>query len=325
MTSTFRSRSRSAFTLIELLVVIAIIAVLIALLLPAVQKVRAAAARIQCVNNLKQIALAAHSYHDVYKKFPPGYLCIPNSENPGYSLPVGPMIGTMAMILPFIEQGPLWNVMTNGLPPTYFNSPPVAGTLQWWDYGGPSTAATYSIPIYVCPSNPNQVTASDGGDVAALVSYSYNGGYWVTLWYFPGTESLGLSNYTGVSGYLGTAADPNWPYPGIFGDDSAVPITAITDGTSNTLMFGEFTGGPVPGNPLFTPTWMGLGPMPTFAGLPYPGGSWDNFSSNHTGIVNFARADGGVFGVMQNVSFNVFQAACSYNDGQVYNMSQLAL
>src|SRR5436190_5611799 len=98
---------RSAFTLIELLVVIAIIAILIALLVPAVQKVRAAAARTQCINNLKQLGLAVHSYHDVAKRIPPNATTINYGWTADSTVP-GPKTWTwIARILPYIEQGPL--------------------------------------------------------------------------------------------------------------------------------------------------------------------------------------------------------------------------
>src|SRR5262249_25144573 len=119
----FRSRSRVGFTLIELLVVIAIIAILIGLLLPAVQKVRGAAARIQCANNLKQMGLALHNYHDVNQRFPPA---LNNSERPttGYY----PYWSWMARIMPYYEQDNLYKQAD-----AWAHTGP--GSYPWWPWG----------------------------------------------------------------------------------------------------------------------------------------------------------------------------------------------
>src|SRR5215813_2046814 len=114
-----RVRRRSGFTLIELLVVIAIIAVLIGLLLPAVQQAREAARRSQCKNNLKQMGLAMHNYHDVYQCFPPGYLGYP-AGNGGSCATInnttqrGQGWGWGAFLLPYLDQGNLYNLLSPG-------------------------------------------------------------------------------------------------------------------------------------------------------------------------------------------------------------------
>ena len=147
------SRRRRGFTLIELLVVIAIIAVLIGLLLPAVQKVREAASRMRCSNNLKQLALAAHQYHDANDNFPPG------ESNPG---PEGRYSNLLIELLPWIEQGSLaarWN----------FQNPAA-------NFGGVGSAASFPVSTFVCPSANIPATLTFGSTVLGVSTYGGNGG-----------------------------------------------------------------------------------------------------------------------------------------------------
>src|SRR5438105_1196315 len=182
-----RRDSRRAFTLMELLVVIAIIAILIGLLVPAVQKVREAAARSQCQNNLKQIGLALHGYHDVYKKLPPGGIA-------QIKTPAAPTseagLAWQVLILPFIEQG---NLAAKFDPTLGYRS-----TINW-------PLGMIQVPIYYCPSaqfNQSGSTAEQGGN-------STNGGGTVTLPAEPFTV-----HYIGNAGPKYSTTDPNVDPPG---------------------------------------------------------------------------------------------------------------
>src|SRR5438128_398037 len=164
-------RRRGAFTLIELLVVIAIIGVLVGLLLPAVQKVREAANRMSCANNLKQIALAAHNYESAYQKLPPGFLG--TFPDPG----VDPMptydaqfVGCLAYLLPYVEQDNTYRTMTADLPGDYLS---VAKRYPgWWNYPSAVSASFTKVKTYLCPSDKAE-SSSDSTNVV-LQTYRAN-------------------------------------------------------------------------------------------------------------------------------------------------------
>jgi prepilin-type N-terminal cleavage/methylation domain-containing protein/prepilin-type processing-associated H-X9-DG protein len=197
---------RRGFTLVELLVVIAIIAVLIGLLLPAVQKVREAASRTQCQNNLRQLGLAMHQYHDIYYSFPSGYLNRVSPKTP--SVP-GFLFrwSEQAMATPFIEQSNLYSSLDLTIP-LYMNP---AG--QVFPVNQPGVA--HKIPLYLCPS--------DFGKSADL--------------------DFGPTNYAGCLG-SGANGGSRTIADGVFYNNSHISFAAITDGTSNTALMCEQILGP---------------------------------------------------------------------------------
>jgi prepilin-type N-terminal cleavage/methylation domain-containing protein len=209
-------RRRNGFTLIELLVVIAIIAVLIALLVPAVQKVREAAARTQCINNLKQLGIAMIAYADQYANaFPPSH----TTKN---SLPPYPTTKHhwVPFVLPFMEQGDLFNKYD-------FTSD--------FDVGGNINLITTNIPTFICPSAP---APANRGNIVVDPNA-------VNLPAPMGVLDYGSINQVFPDFYLLN----NMPAPG---DTSgslqaaiATRIVAITDGTSNTVLLGEAAGMPL--------------------------------------------------------------------------------
>jgi len=297
---------RRAFTLIELLVVIAIIAILIGLLLPAVQKVREAAARMSCQNNLKQIGLALHNYLDVYQSFPAS-----GNGTPGWS----------AQILPFIEQTALYakvDFTTSGY-----------GTTN-------KLLGAYRIPAYICPSATSDKSSStidspSSGVMAYTSHYVGNAGPKGTN---PTTKTAyGVSTSGAAQG--GLACDGVLPYtPSVVTSAPARPmgvtIGSVTDGTSNTLMVVEAS-------------WRGLDANSYRAWQ--RGIAWNNDStcsknvasgmmvqkyttsgtyndismgSNHTGGCNVAMADGSVRFLTASTDLNtVLLPLASRNGGEV--------
>jgi prepilin-type N-terminal cleavage/methylation domain-containing protein/prepilin-type processing-associated H-X9-DG protein len=302
---------RSGFTLIELLVVIAIIAILIGLLVPAVQKVREAAARTQCENNLKQLALAVHSYHDTYKRIPPNATVIMytwgNGTTTGDSAVPGPQTWTwIARILPYIEQGPLANT---------FNIP--AGTL-----GNAKAGLVAMIPVLLCPSqDPTQNPATDWPNIGGI--------------------SMSLTNYKGVSGNnWAWSSNPAFnfkdPKKGNNGLDNGngifyrsdgnrkLTLLGIRDGTSNTMMIGESTheydqhcGGWAYPNYVNATCAIPLNYQDPYS-TSY--GDWPNrysFHAPHTGGGNFAFADASVRFVQDSIDLPSYWALSTINGGEV--------
>jgi len=214
------------FTLIELLVVIAIIAVLIALLLPAVQAAREAARRSQCVNNLKQIALAMQNYHSALNSFPPGGTNTSNIEAPGSSGAWGNW-SAFSMMMPYLEQQAVYNACNFMVTNQGYGSG-IDGMIN-------STATRTTINAFLCPSSPR-----------------LNGGNWTTYYGmpYPNTNyfaSIGssLNQYAGGPAGMawnnnGNSAAPNGVFM-VFGPPIA--MRDVTDGTSNTIAFGEWRTG----------------------------------------------------------------------------------
>jgi len=204
-----QAMKRQGFTLIELLVVIAIIAILIALLIPSVQKIREAAASLQCQNNLKQIALAAHNYHDVYKRFPPG-LNYPGEEDNGWDPAPDPnnWFGLNLALFPYMEQGAIYDqVVINVADAQYVNCT------------APDSIGAQVIPMFICPSD-------------AYFPPNYVGTY--------GNLYLGLTSYGGCSGTSATTITAIQTFKnGIFYLNSRNSLATILDGSSNTFLFGE--------------------------------------------------------------------------------------
>lgn len=301
-----RIARRSAFTLIELLVVIAIIAILIALLVPAVQKVREAAARTQCVNNLKQIVLASHDYHGSFKVLPPGSTGSFNGGGFGF--------GTLPFLLPYIDQLPLYTTI-QGTAPSMLQ---LSSTTYWWEYNPCYSAAGFAqIAVFSCPSAQtyNPVKTGEGAYFGMP-----SGVEAVDLGAFGGNQPYGRTNYFANAGYVGNFAS-FLQYCGPYYPNSQVTMTQILDGTSNTLAFGES----LAGAPTYAITWMGAGAMPVGWGLATNPATaqWYQYSSNHPGIINFAICDGTVRAIGTGVNFTTLVYAAGTTDGQNINLDDL--
>ena len=297
---TYKSQQKG-FTLIELLVVIAIIGVLIGLLLPAVQKVRGAAARLQCANNLKQIGLAMMNYESTYRTFPSGYLdnMTTNPPNSAATSNPDPIIGWGwgTLILPYLEQESLYksiNINSIAMNNTY------AGTIAF---------RKTVIKSFLC-------TSDDSG----LNTFTISG--------TGGNFELAKSSYAGVNGQAELADFDTAFGLGMFLRGRGVSIAEVTDGLSNTLFVGERSSksakqavgtlpgvctwvGAHPGGDLDGETpalyilgWTGDPSSPAKPNMPEPDGSFhpESFTSRHSGGVNFLLGDGSVRFITDSIS-----------------------
>jgi prepilin-type N-terminal cleavage/methylation domain-containing protein/prepilin-type processing-associated H-X9-DG protein len=313
----FSRRKARAFTLVELLVVIAIIGILVGLLLPAVQAAREAARRMQCSNNLKQLALALHNYESSYRTFPP---CGIQSNQMSWAV----------MMLPFIEQNNLYG---------QFNF--TAG--NWRLHGRNAAVKGVLVPSYQCPSATSDALFSrypiDSPD-PLLQEADVR-----TLHYHAVLGPTGVNTLTGQ--IYRTLTNPNAVYgevslQGAFGSStrsSLNPIhilpgsnrlSAISDGTSNTMLLGEFAWNGYPFWRSWIRGWWGdangtllytsknvTNPINSRFSTPWNDAS---FGSNHSGGAQFARADGSVQFIPDTIDMNIYRALGSRDGGEVFSL-----
>jgi prepilin-type N-terminal cleavage/methylation domain-containing protein/prepilin-type processing-associated H-X9-DG protein len=322
------------FTLIELLVVIAIIAILIALLLPAVQQAREAARRTQCKNNLKQLGIALHNYHDTFTVFP-GNIC----ESPGSFRNAS----WLTLILPYVEQSVAYHQMIfNGTNFSNQNAPP---NLNW------NVIQQLRVPGFNCPSSTlptvrSQTTNAATQALGAPTSITYqvadysgiNGGY-----FLPGTTTVPPGGY-----WTGYGWDHQIGVIVNFGPGVQVrSIAKLTDGTSNTLAVGEHSSYTIRDSDKAkidarSSNWAGgawgNGPgirvsagwslnltVPRYGinyngpgyGHEIPYGQHTGIRSQHTGGAQVLLADGSVRFLSENLSFNTLMALSNGEDGTV--------
>jgi prepilin-type N-terminal cleavage/methylation domain-containing protein len=333
-----RSLRQRAFTLIELLVVIAIIAILIGLLLPAVQKVRDAANRTQCVNNLKQMGLALANFDGVYHRLPAALIHSGRYNNASNRPYEGPEVSYKGQpyriynhsgfvaLLPYIEQAPLFS---------QYNYQYIASSSS--PYGlplGPNpspnpnndVAATY-VKIYTCPADvdPGPVETRNPGnatDFYEMVS---------------ARRSNYLFNTGAYTDYDSDWANTSGQYKGPFGNNGATSIGRVPDGTSNTVGIGESLQKWHNGSTVFGPYW-GLGTHTAVHGRGYYSNFTPNypygtcapnanssrrctyawgFSSNHANVTNFVMLDGSVRGINDGIDPNAWLALSTCEGGEI--------
>jgi prepilin-type N-terminal cleavage/methylation domain-containing protein/prepilin-type processing-associated H-X9-DG protein len=327
---------RRAFTLIELLVVIAIIGTLLGLLLPAIQRVRETAARLTCSNNLRQIGLALHHYHDVRHSLPPGYMDGNLDPNSTPDNDVGPGWGWAAYSLPYLEDRNVYKQI---------NFKVGVGV------GSNIVVSQMSLPIFICPSDgyPQNFPVYDSSFTVPITTLAHSSyvacSGWVECFSGAGGNPLPGPGSDGLSGTYGAAGR------GAFFRNSHIRLIDVRDGLSNTIFVGERCGAHSPS------TWTGAvtgGRCPAWmAGQPPysppPGPAYDNadfaealvlahgnashvpsadfpifdpdtFYSDHRPLgANFLFGDGSVHYLSRSMSPTTFQYLCTIAGGEVIN------
>lgn len=318
---------RRGFTLIELLVVIAIIAILIALLVPAVQKVREAAARTQCTNNLKQIGLGLHNFEGTFKRLPPLYGGAATQATAASKKFNHVWGSTHVFILSYIEQDNLYKQMANGTTAPVDYIPTGVGSSN-------VAANNRVVPTFVCPADPSMSDGILAGGVLGGSSYAANAQLFAPL----NTEVIPPG---GQGGDMVGNTKPNWC-------DRGSTISRISDGSSNTIMFlhvyalcGTGAGGSAwgyTGGPNAQPSitqgyqpWMrasvlkqdycGIIGTGTFQNQPNP---YSSKSCNpalsatpHSSAMMVLLGDASVRSVVPSITVTTWNSACTPNDGQI--------
>ncbi|MBX3451642.1 MAG: DUF1559 domain-containing protein [Planctomycetaceae bacterium] len=323
-------RRKSGFTLIELLVVIAIIAILIALLLPAVQQAREAARRTQCKNNMKQIGLALHNYHDTHTVFPASsyslgigaYDYFTGGATP--STPTYRNLNGLVMLLPYMDQAPLYNQfnMNSAASWSYVYGLYTPGQVQ----GDPNLNAPVAktkLAVFTCPSD-NGPDIYTSANQYYSISATQTGGYKTSYDFSVHYNDYYYNHYWQV---LGMVDRP------LFGTDTKSSIRDVTDGTSNTVafyeqLFDKYNG--VAGawayrchvNIGIDGSWYGINRWDYYNGaygyVPVPGrlGQWATPGSMHVGGCHALLADGSVRFLSQNTDNQTLNRIHKISDGQ---------
>lgn len=325
--------NRSGVTLIETLVVLGIIALLVSLIIPAIQRTREALNKTVCANNLRQIALAAHHYHTDHGCFPPGYFgpSLINQTDPVLSINEGSWIGHLPLLLPYLEKDSLFKNIKDSFDLAHV---PV---LRWsWSSSTQTPhianyiAGMSKIKWFVCPSSPSfdphVGNYLHGGSVLGLHTYNNQStittSYWIGDYTLAGDfKFLGHTNYLGVAG-CGTGTNTEFSrYQGVYTNRSRVSLSQIVtqDGSSNTLLYGDSAQ-----TERFNISWMGGGALGTYFGLLRSSpNSFIAFNSFHLSCVQFSMADGSLK-QLRNANTHLWSGKPSGNHPDWLALQQLA-